>query len=228
MTDVFNKAGAVIIPVCGRYSYFADRNFTPETRFSHAPFSLQWFLKYYTNRDSIADVVAAIPPMHSLTTQKGFSREMSSPIQQTYISADLKPKDLSATYFNNKPAIVGVNIASNFNNFDTTKSDTKALRDNYMVNDANIGINGLISRALDVAINQLKPNINDLNNIDIKRTIYITPLFHETGYIPSVISEANPNWVGVNYINSVLMALAPYKLDAYNVHIFHITPKEVI
>lgn len=223
--DVHTAAGAVIIPVAARYPYFADRNFDALSKINKLPPSLRWFLKNYSKREDPNTQVDIAPYMHLLTAGTSFSKNASEAIVSHYASPSIKPANYKAGDFDSLPTVIGLSTITSPFCFDIPKNKPDERKDNFLINKPDISINGAITRAVNDALINIndKPGAN-MANLKARNTIYIAPLFRELTYMPDDLTNANSNWMGLNYINSIMMSLAPFKLDHMNIHIFHTHP----
>ena len=213
MTDAIT-ADAIIIPAPGRATFFGDRNLSVIERYKAIPGSFKWFIHNYIGRKSPDSYNAVMHNVGGITAGQNFAKVMSSGVRNVHIANEAKAcKDFGDQYFKMLPKVIGVSVCNSFNNFDTHAS---AKADNFSISKDHKDIESIIQRAVCEALGEVK-------NIQ-KPNIYFAPLFREEGYYPTEHTggkPSNPNWRGLDYINSVLLALEPYRFDHVNLHIFH-------
>ena len=203
-----NKAGSVIIPMAGRYTFFKDRNKSDAEKWEMIPHNLVWLLNNYMGRFTQKECVEAVGDFNYLTATYGLEKNVTQTLSGSICNHSIKPDLNVVNSFVNKPAVISLNVAMNalcFDNKSNINSPTELIcEDNKKVRTA-------IERALTMAIKVLPKDNNH---------IYITPLFRNVIYKPPTDDAINPYWDTKKYVNSMLLFLSEFKLDDYNIHIF--------
>lgn len=204
----YRDAGALILPMAGRYTYFLDRNKQEGQLFSAIPPNLLWLLNQYVGKFTTIECVNAIGRLNHLTNTYALEKNVTTVLQSTCCNMDIKPDASFLKSFTHKPSVISLNVAANAFGFDSKPYNNDHTE---LICEDSKKIESAIIRAVTMAINAAP---KDNNNI------YITPLFKNGMYLPTDDSKINPKWNHDNYINSLLMLLSKYNLDRYNIHIF--------
>jgi len=207
--NVAKDASSIIIPMAGRYDWFKDRNRSIAAKWEMVPNNAQWLMNTYMGKFKAEECVESLGYFSSLSGTYGQVKNVSTTLVASHIPNMVKPTPEFLPKVSFKPTIISLTVATAALNFDN-KTNTNL--NELICEPTDEPIVGGITRALTKAIDER--NVRDNNNI------FITPLFRNNIYLPADNSKANKNWIMPNYVNSLVLSLARYDLDKFNIHIF--------
>lgn len=203
----YTEAGSIIIPMAARYEWFKDRNKPINQRWEMIPNNLHWLMNTYMGKFKLDECVEAMGAIGALSSTYGQAKNVSASFSTTYITQDAKPIKEYADKVADKPTIISLTVANSALDFDRKY----VAGPNELVTEQDKAIVGAVTRGLTKAIEDRKNN---------NPNIFITPLFRNNIYNPIDDSKLNVNWDMPNYVNSMIMSLAKYDLDKFNIHVF--------
>lgn len=204
----YRKAGAIIIPMSGRYTYFLDRNKSAVELQSLITPNMQWLLNQYLGKFTQDECVKTVGHLNNLTNTYALEKNVTTVLKSTCCNLHVRPTSDFIKSFDTKPEVISLNVAANAFCFDSRSYNNDHTE---LICEDNKKIESSIIRALTLAINSLRGENNH---------IYITPLFKNNIYMPKDKSKINSAWDYSNYINSLMMLLSKYNLDRYKIHMF--------
>ncbi len=206
-----SNAGAVLLPVAGKYSVLG----TPPgsvvgSKYNMVPHSLKWFLHTYCLKSDQALLTDAAAKCFNITPTFKYHKNLSKTLLMTSIPKEIIPANITITEFflQSKPSVISLSVCNSLYGYDIRDN----LNENFLVNHDDKTIKDSIVNSLIMAVKEC---------VDTKREdLYIAPLFSESGYKPSSANHENEWLDPEQYIRNMLGILDKFEIKP-NVHLYY-------